>query len=91
MMKKVDLIKLISSKTELTKKDTESVVNALFETITDELKKGEKIVITGFGTFETRFRKARDGRNPKTGETIKIPEQNTPAFKAGKSLKDAVK
>jgi len=89
-MTKTDLVDKIAEKTGLTKKDTGNVVNTLFETIQETLADHEKVQIIGFGTFEARKRKARKGRNPQTGETIDIPARMTPAFKAGKNLKEAV-
>lgn len=90
-MNKTELITIVAEKAEVTKKDAEVVVEALLDTITETLANGEKVVITGFGTFEVRDRVARSGRDPRTGETIHIPAQKSPAFKAGKGLKDAVK
>lgn len=90
-MNKTELITIVAEKAEVTKKDAEVVVEALLNTITDTLATGEKVVITGFGTFEVRNRVARSGRDPRSGATISIPAQKTPAFKAGKGLKDAVK
>ncbi len=90
-MNKSELIGVVSEKTEISKKDTEKVINAVLETITDELSKGDKIQLVGFGTFEVRERKAREGRNPATGDTIKIPTSKVPAFKAGKTLREKVK
>ena len=91
MANKQDLISAIAAKTELSKKDSEKAVNAFVEAVTEELKKGEKVQLIGFGTFETRERAAREGRNPQTGKAIKIAATTVPAFKAGKALKDAVK
>ncbi len=90
-MNKTELIGAVSQKSELTKKDTEKLVNAVFETIMDELSKGDKVQLVGFGTFEVRERKQREGRNPATGEAITIPALNVPVFKAGKAFKDKVK
>lgn len=90
-MKKLELIAKIADKTNLTKKDAEIALKAITDAIAEALAAGEKVALTGFGTFETRERAAREGRNPRTGETINIPAQKTPAFKAGKALKDAVK
>jgi len=90
-MKKLELVAKIAEKTNLTKKDAEIALKAITDAITEALIAGEKVALTGFGTFETRDRAAREGRNPRTGETINIPAQKTPAFKAGKALKDAVK
>lgn len=90
-MNKAELITAVAEKTNFTKKDAETAINALFSTIEDTLVKGEKIQIIGFGTFETRERKARQGRNPrKPEEIIEIPASKAPVFKAGKGLKDAV-
>ena len=74
----------------MTKKDSESALNALVESITESMKKGDKVSLVGFGTFETRKRAARNGINPQTKKAIKIPATNAPAFKAGKALKDSV-
>ncbi len=87
---KDDIISSVVDKTGLTKKDASAAVEAFTSTVQDALKKGNSIGLIGFGTFEVRTRSARDGRNPQTGETIKIPKKNVPAFKAGKKLKDAV-
>ena len=90
-MNKAELIAAAAEKAELSKKDTEAAVNAVVEVITKALKKGDKVQLVGFGSFETRKRAARVGRNPKTKETIKIAASKVPAFKPGKALKDAVK
>ncbi|HHX95181.1 MAG TPA: HU family DNA-binding protein [Clostridia bacterium] len=89
-MNKGDLINAVVEKTGLTKKDTEKAVNAVFEIIKDSLGQGESVKLVGFGTFETRERAARVGRNPQTGEEIQIPSAVVPAFKAGKALKESV-
>ncbi|MFA5638768.1 MAG: HU family DNA-binding protein [Anaerovoracaceae bacterium] len=90
-MNKADLIAAVSEKTGFTKKDTELSVNAFIEVVEEALVKEEKVQLIGFGTFETRNRKARQGRNPrKPGEVIKIAASKAPVFKAGKALKDAV-
>lgn len=89
-MNKGELVTAISEKTDTTKKSAEELLNAFIEVVTEELKKGEKIQLIGFGTFETRKRAARKGRNPQTKEEIKIPASTVPAFKAGKSLKEVV-
>ena len=89
-MNKTDLISSVAEKSELTKKDAEKAVSALFASVEEALARGEKVQLVGFGTFEVRDRKARTGRNPQTGEEIQIPAAKVPAFKAGKSLKDAV-
>ena len=89
-MKKAELVAAIAAKAEVSKKDAEKVLNAFTATVTDELKKGEKIALIGFGTFETRKRAAREGKNPQTGAAIKIAATTVPAFKAGRALKDAI-
>jgi len=89
-MNKTELVATIVEKTELSKKDAEKAVKAFTEVVADELKKGEKIQLVGFGTFEVADRPAREGRNPKTGETMTIAASKTPKFKAGKALKDMV-
>ncbi|RBW68214.1 HU family DNA-binding protein [Bacillus taeanensis] len=81
----------VAEKSELSKKDAAKAVEALLETISNTLSKEEKIQLVGFGTFETRERAARTGRNPQTGEEIQIPASKVPAFKPGKELKEAVK
>lgn len=89
-MNKTELVAAIAEKTELSKKDSEKALKAFIETVTDELAKGEKIQLVGFGTFEVAKRAAREGRNPLTGEKMKIKASKAPKFKAGKALKDAV-
>jgi len=89
-MNKTELIASVAQKAELTKKDAEKATKCLFETIEAELAKGGKVQIIGFGTFEVRERKAREGRNPQDGSTIKIAASKSPAFKAGKQLKEKV-
>jgi DNA-binding protein HU-beta len=89
-LNKTDLINEVAVKTGMTKKDTEKVVNALFDTVQGTLQTGEKVQLIGFGTFEVRQRQARKGRNPQTGQEISIPATKVPAFKAGKALKDAL-
>ena len=89
-MNKTELIAAIAEKAELTKKDSDAAVNAIFETISTALAGGDKVQLAGFGTFEVRERPARTGRNPQTKEEIEIPASCTAAFKAGKALKDAV-
>ena len=91
MANKAELVDRVAKKTQLTKKDVSATVEALFETIQEALKAGEKVQVIGFGTFEVRERAARKGRNPQTGKEIKIKASKVPAFKAGKDLKDAVK
>ena len=89
-MNRTELVAAISEKSSMTKKDAESALTATIETITTALKDGGKVQLVGFGTFETRKRAARKGRNPQTGAEITIAEATTPVFKAGKALKDAV-
>ena len=89
-MNKTELIAAIAEQAELSKKDTEKALKALVDIVGEELKKGEKVQLVGFGTFEVRQRAARKGRNPRTKEEIKIPACKAPAFKAGKALKEAV-
>lgn len=90
-MNKAELVAAVAAKTGFTKKDAEAAINAFLETVEKSLVKGEKVQLIGFGTFETRKRKAREGRNPrKPEETIKIAASKAPVFKAGKALKDAV-
>ncbi len=91
MANKAELVDRVAKKTQLTKKDVSATVEALFETIQEALKAGEKVQVIGFGNFEVRHRAARKGRNPQTGKEIKIKASKVPAFKAGKALKDAVK
>jgi len=87
---KAELVSAVADKTGLTKKDSEKAINAMVEAVGDALRNGEKVSLVGFGTFEVRSRGARTGRNPQTGEQIRIPATKVPAFKAGKSLKDIV-
>lgn len=91
MANKAELVEKVVAKTNLTKKDVTAAVEALFETIQEELSNGDKVQVIGFGTFEVRERAARKGRNPQTGEEIEIAASKVPGFKAGKALKDAVK
>lgn len=90
-MTKADLVAQVAKKAGLTAKAAKDAVNAVFDVITDALKRGEKVVVTGFGTFMVRKRASRKGRNPQTGEEITIPATKTPGFTAGKALKKAVK
>ncbi len=90
-MNKKDLIKVVADASALTNKDAEKAINAVTAAITDALKKGEKVQLVGFGTFEVRERAAKQGRNPRTGEAMEIPASKLPAFRAGQALKDAVK
>ena len=89
-MNKADLVSMIAAKSNLTKKDSESALNAFVETVQTALKNGEKIQLVGFGTFEVRQRSARNGVNPRTKQSIKIPASKAPVFKAGKALKTVV-
>ncbi len=89
-MNKSELVEAIAKKAELSKKDAESVLNALTDTVGKALKKGDKVQLVGFGTFEVVKRAARTGRNPQTGKEIKIAASKAPKFKAGKALKDLV-
>jgi DNA-binding protein HU-beta len=90
-LNKPELVEAVAEKAGITRKDSEKVVAAVLGGIADTLAKGEKVQLVGFGTFEVRHRNAREGRNPSTGEAIKIAAQNVPAFKPGKALKDLVK
>ena len=89
-MNKAELINAAAEKAELSKKDTETAVNAVFDVIAKALADGDKVQLVGFGSFEVRSRAARVGRNPKTKETINIAASKVPAFKPGKALKDIV-
>ena len=89
-MNKTELIAAVAEKSGLTRKDAERAVNAAFDTIAANLCKGEKIQLSGFGTFEVKAREARVGRNPRTKEAIQIPASQVPVFKPSKALKDTV-
>lgn len=89
-MTKQDLVDAVSNETGFSKKDATRAVEAVLDAVTKTLRRGEKVQIAGFGTFEVRARSAREGRNPQTGQTITIPARRSPAFKAGKALKEAV-
>ena len=89
-MNKTELIAAVAEKTDLSKKDADAAVSAVLGAITDALKAGDKIQLVGFGTFEVRNRAAKQGRNPRTGETMTVHATKIPAYKAGKALKDAV-
>ncbi len=89
-MTKTELIAAVAAQADLSKKDAEKAVNAAVGAVSDALVKGEKVQLVGFGTFEVRDRAAREGKNPLTGEKIHIAASKSPAFKAGKALKDAV-
>ena len=90
-MTKTELVAAAAKKSGLTQKDTDKALNALMEAVSEALANGDKVQLTGFGTFEVREKAAREGRNPRTGETISVPASKAPAFKAGASLKKAVK
>ncbi len=94
-MNKSDLVDALAGRTNMSKADAARAVDAMFSPsggiIADALKSGARVQITGFGTFEAKHRKARTGRNPRTGETIHIAATKTPAFRAGKGLKDGIK
>jgi DNA-binding protein HU-beta len=93
-MNKSELVDALADRTEMTKADAARAVEALFSTedgiLAQALDQGDRVQITGFGTFEAKHRKARTGRNPRTGETIEIAASKTPSFRAGKGLKDAI-
>ena len=89
-MNKTDLVEVVALKTELSKKDSEKAVKAVFEAIEEALAAGDKVQLIGFGTYSVKTRAAREGRNPKTGEKMTIAASKTPAFTAGKALKDAI-
>ena len=90
-MNKTELVAAVAAKAELSKKDAEAAVNAVFDSVKDALAEGDKVSLIGFGTFSVKTRAARTGLNPRTKETIEIPESKVSAFKAGSALKDAVK
>ena len=90
-MNKTELIAIIAEKAAISKKDAEKAFAAFVDTVADTLKKGDKIQLVGFGTFETRERAARTGINPQTGKKIKIAASKNPVFKAGAALKNAIK
>ena len=90
IVNKTELVANVADKSGLTKKDAEKAVIAVFESIENALKEGDKVQLIGFGTFEVKERAARTGRNPQTGKAIEIPASKNPVFKAGKTLKDAV-
>ena len=87
-MNKTELVADMAEQTNLSKKDAEAALKAFIDVVSEELKKGEKVQLVGFGTFEVSERAAREGRNPQTGETMEIKASKTPKFKAGKALKD---
>ena len=87
-MNKTELVAAMAEQTNLSKKDAEAALKAFIDVVSEELRKGEKVQLVGFGTFEVSERAAREGRNPQTGETMEIKASKTPKFKAGKALKD---
>ncbi len=89
-MSRADVVAAVAAKTGLSKKDSEAAVKAFTDVVVDELKKGGKVQILGFGTFEVATRGAREGKSPLTGKTIKIAASKSPKFKAGKPFKEAV-
>ena len=89
-MNRSELINSMAEKSKLTKKDADLALKAFIESVEEALENGDKVQLVGFGTFEPRIRAAREGRNPKTKETIQIPESIAPAFKAGKEFKERV-
>ena len=89
-MTKAELVEKVADKTQLTKKQAETVVNILLNSITEALSEGDKVELRGFGSFRIRNRNPREGRNPKTGDTVQIPAKRVPFFKAGKELRDMV-
>lgn len=89
-MNKTELIEAMAEQTELSKKDAEAALKAFVDVVSEELKKGEKVQLVGFGTFEVSERAAREGRNPATGEAMTIKASKAPKFKAGKALKDLI-
>lgn len=89
-MNKTDLVKAVAQKADMTQKDAEKAINAVFASIEEALASDDKVQIIGFGTFEVKVREERKGRNPQTGNEITIPASKNPVFKAGKGLKDTV-
>ena len=89
-MNKTELIAAVAEKAEISKKDSEKALKAFVDVVTEQLNAGDKVQVVGFGTFEVSERAAREGRNPQTGETMKIAACKAPKFKAGKALKDAI-
>lgn len=89
-MNRVELVAEVAKKADLSKKDAEAAVKSVFDAIADALADGDKVQLIGFGTFDVAERAAREGRNPRTGETMKIEASKAPRFKAGKALKDKI-
>jgi len=90
-MNKAELVEAVSDKAGITKKQAGSVIDAITDTVKETLSKGERITLVGFGTFHVRQRKAREGRNPRTGKKLEIPAKKVPKFRAGKNLREAVR
>lgn len=89
-MNKTELVSAVAEKSDITKKDAEKIVSLVFDTIVETVAAGEKVQLVGFGTFEQKLRKERTGVDPRTRESITIPESKVPSFKAGKAFKDTV-
>jgi len=89
-MTKAELVEQVARRINLSKKETEVVVNTVFNSITDALSRGDKVELRGFGSFKVKVRDPREGRNPKTGESVHIPAKRVPFFKAGKELRELV-
>lgn len=89
-MTKAELVEKVAERIDLTKKQTEVIVNTVFQSITEALANGDKVELRGFGSFRVRHRDSREGRNPKTGATVFIPAKKVPFFKAGKELRDMI-
>jgi len=89
-MNKQELVNAVADRTEISKKNSDSIIGAVFDVITEALGKGEKVVLPGFGTFQVKDRAARVGRNPQTGDEIQIPATRVPVFSAGKPLKNSI-
>ena len=89
-MNKTELVAAVAEQADISKKDAEKALKAFVDVVTEEMKKGEKVQLVGFGTFEVSERAAREGRNPQTGKTMKIEACKAPKFKAGKALKDQI-
>jgi len=89
-MTKAELVEQVARRINLSKKETEVVVNTVFNSITDALKEGDKVELRGFGSFKVKARDPREGRNPKTGASVRIPAKRVPFFKAGKELRELV-
>lgn len=90
-MQKTDFIKAVAERAKVSQKETKQIIDAALDVITEALARGEKVTLTGFGTFEVRTRQERDGVNPQNGEKIRIPATKTPGFSASSTLKEAVK